>query len=188
AGSGRGISQGASRGCRQRSVVPSAQARVRNLTPDLRSAHIAACAERHSHHSAPARSSASRAARCDALHLPCRDFSSRVTSFPRCRTRVSGTPGLTPRFLRMAPLFAEDATGSVAVANVQVGSSHLSSREDSFICSCHSSRRDTMGLTPPPARRPRRFPPARGTTLFPWLRTKGTRPLLTACSPRAHVA
>ena len=69
-------------------------------------------AERHSHQSAPARTSASRAARCDALHLPCRDFSSMVTSLRRCSTSVSGTPAFTPRFLRIAPLFAEDATGS----------------------------------------------------------------------------
>ena len=36
-----------------------------------------------------------------------------VTSLRRCQRRsVSGTPAFTPRFLRIAPLFAEDATGS----------------------------------------------------------------------------
>jgi hypothetical protein len=61
AGSRRGTCQGASLGFRQRTSVPSARASVQNFTPDLRSAHIAACAERQSRHSAPAGSSASRA-------------------------------------------------------------------------------------------------------------------------------
>jgi hypothetical protein len=39
------ISHGASRGSRQRSVVPSSLTIRRDLTPDLRSAYIAACAE-----------------------------------------------------------------------------------------------------------------------------------------------
>jgi hypothetical protein len=34
-------------------------------------------------------------------------------SFPEYKTSVSGTPGLTPRFLRIAPLAAKGATGSV---------------------------------------------------------------------------
>jgi hypothetical protein len=72
-------------------VVPSLWAGARNFTPDLRSAHIAACAERHTHHCAPARNSASRANRCDGLHLPCRDFISMVTSLPRCR--IVRSPG-----------------------------------------------------------------------------------------------
>ena len=45
--------QGASRGCRQRSVVPSLWTSVRNFTPDLRIARIAACAERQTQHCAP---------------------------------------------------------------------------------------------------------------------------------------
>ena len=49
----RGTSQGASRGCRQRSVVPSLWTSVRNFTPDLRIARIAACAERQTQHCAP---------------------------------------------------------------------------------------------------------------------------------------
>jgi hypothetical protein len=44
----------------------------------------------------------------------------------------------------MAPLFAEDATGSVAVANVQVWSSHLSSREDNFTCSYTAAPPDVL--------------------------------------------
>jgi hypothetical protein len=56
----RGTFQRASRGSRRRSVVPSSLTIMRNLTPDLRSAHIAAHAERHTCHCAPARSSASR--------------------------------------------------------------------------------------------------------------------------------
>jgi hypothetical protein len=58
--------------------VLSARAIVRNLTPDLLSAHIAACAERQT-----ARNIASRTARCDQLHWPRRDFSSRPIDFPR---------------------------------------------------------------------------------------------------------
>jgi hypothetical protein len=103
-------------------------------------------------------------------------------------TRPAHQVGLTPRCLRIAPLNADDATGSVAVQNGQAGSSHLSSRRASFFCSCHSSRRAMTGFTLPRARRRRRSPPARGTTLFPWLQMKGTRPLPTACSPRVHVA
>ena len=49
----RGTSQGASQGCRQRSVVPSLWTSVRNFTPDLRIARIAACAERQTQHCAP---------------------------------------------------------------------------------------------------------------------------------------
>ena len=128
--------------------------------------HRCVCAARFPH-SAPARSSTSRVARCDTLHLPCRDFSSRVTSFPRYRTKVSGRPVFTPRFLRIAPAVAEDATGSVAVANVQLWSSHLSSREDSFTCSCHSSRRDTVGVNSLRARwRRRTLLPPHGTVRF----------------------
>src|SRR5262249_27385776 len=169
--------QADSLGSGQHSIVPSSWTIVRNGTPDLRSAHIAACAERQTHHCAPARSSASRTARCDRLHWPRRDFSSRPIDFPRYQTRSSGTPGLTPRFLRIAPLVTDGATGSVAVQKVQDGSSHLSSRRQSFTCSCHSSRHAMMRLTPPPAHRGRRSPPARGTNLFPWLQLKGTRPL-----------
>jgi hypothetical protein len=61
AGSRRGTSHGLSRGCRQRFIVPSARTISRNFTPDLRSAHIAARAERHSHPSSPAVRIASRA-------------------------------------------------------------------------------------------------------------------------------
>jgi hypothetical protein len=50
-----------------------------------------------------------------------------VIDFPRYQTSTFGTPGLTPRFLRIAPLVADGATGSVAVQNEQAGSSHLSS-------------------------------------------------------------
>jgi hypothetical protein len=85
----------------------------------LASAHIAAFAERHTHHRAPTRNNASRANRCDRLHCPRRDFSSMVIDFPQYQTSTSGTPGLTPRFLRIAPLVADGATGSVAVQNEQ---------------------------------------------------------------------
>jgi len=76
-------------------------------------AAIAAFAERHTRQSAPARNSASRAARCDGLHWPRRDFSSIVIDCPRYQISTSGTPGLTPRFLRIAPLVTDGATGSV---------------------------------------------------------------------------
>ena len=46
-------------------------------------------------------------------------------SFPRYKISWSGTPGLTPRCLRIAPLNADGATGSVAVQNVQAGSSFV---------------------------------------------------------------
>jgi hypothetical protein len=61
-----------------------------NGTPDLRSAHIAAFAERHSHHCAPACSSASRVARCDGVPRPCADFIAMVTSLPRHSAKVTG--------------------------------------------------------------------------------------------------
>jgi hypothetical protein len=79
---------------------------LRKGTPASYSAHIAARAERHTHHCAPARSSPSRAKRCARLHLPCRDFSSMVIDYPSYQTTMSGTPGLTPRALRQwnAPL------------------------------------------------------------------------------------
>jgi hypothetical protein len=65
---------------------------------------------------------------------------------PGYHTSTSGTPGLTPRFLRIAPLVTDAATGSVAVQNVQAGSSHLSRSRASFTCSRHSSRRATARL------------------------------------------
>jgi len=171
----------------ERAVVVSARAK---LHARLAQRPHRAGAVRQTHHPrAPARNRSSRTARCGGLHLPPRDFSSMAMSFPRYKISWSGTPGLTPRCLRIAPLDADGATGSVAVQKVQAGSSHLSSRRASFFCSCHSSRRAMTGFTPPRARRRRRqFPPARGTTLFAWLQMKGTRPLPTACSPRAHVA
>ena len=81
-----GTSHAGSLGCCQRSIVPSSWTIVRNGTPDLYSDHIAAFAERHTHHCAPARNSASRVARCDRLHCPRRDFSSIVIDCPRYQT------------------------------------------------------------------------------------------------------
>ena len=138
-----GKSQAGSLGCCQRSIVPSSWTIVRNGTPDVYSAHIAAFAERHTHHCAPARNSASRAARCDGLHWPRRDFSSIVIDLPRYQISTSGTPGLTPRFLRIAPLVTDGATGSVAVQNVQAGSSPFVEEPSEFhllppfLAACH---------------------------------------------------
>jgi hypothetical protein len=49
---------------------------------------------------------------------------------------------------------------------VHVWSSHLSSRKDSFTCSCHSSRRDTARVNSLRARRCRRALLPRGTVRF----------------------
>ena len=54
---------------------------MRNFTPDLASAHIAAFAERQTHHWQPARSNASRTVRCDGVHLPTLDFISMAIGF-----------------------------------------------------------------------------------------------------------
>ena len=77
AGSRRGTSHGASRGCRHGSLLPSAWTISRNRTPDRCSAHIAAARRDAYPPRAPALISASRAARCAALHRPVRDFISR---------------------------------------------------------------------------------------------------------------
>jgi hypothetical protein len=79
-------------GDRQRSIVPSSWTIARNLTPDWYNAHIAAFAERHTHHWPPACKIASRSARCAGVHLPDRDFSSMPIDVPRCQTSTSGTP------------------------------------------------------------------------------------------------
>ena len=50
-----GTSHAGSLGCCQHLSERSSWTIVRNFTPDLRSAHIAAFAERHTHHCAPAR-------------------------------------------------------------------------------------------------------------------------------------
>jgi hypothetical protein len=63
--------------------MPSLLVIARKRTPDCTSAHIAALAERHTHHCAPARSSASRANRWDGLHCPRRDFSSIAIDIPQ---------------------------------------------------------------------------------------------------------
>ena len=77
-------------------------------------AHIAACAERHSHHSTPARGNASRTVRGDALHRPPGDFISMPIGFlEQYQTNVSGTPARTRRFRHIAPAIADAATGSV---------------------------------------------------------------------------
>ena len=86
-GSRFGTSHAASLRARHRSSVPLSLGSVRKRTPDLASAwasaHIAERAERHTQHHAPARSSASRTARCDRLHCPRRDVSSMVIDFRR---------------------------------------------------------------------------------------------------------
>src|SRR5262249_20786076 len=107
-----GTSHSGSSGCCQRSIVPSSWTIVRNGTPASYNKHIADFDERHTAHCAPARNSASRTARWDRLHCPRRDFSSIVIDCPRYHTSTSGTPGLTPRFLRIAPLVTDAATGS----------------------------------------------------------------------------
>jgi hypothetical protein len=47
------------------------------------------------------------------MHCPRGDFSSMAIDFPRYQTSTSGTPGLTPRFLRIAPLVTDGATRRV---------------------------------------------------------------------------
>jgi hypothetical protein len=68
------------------------------------------CALRATHHRAPARSRASRTNRCAGLHLP-PWILARWQSASR-DTKPSGTPGLTPRCLRIAPLNADAPTGA----------------------------------------------------------------------------
>jgi hypothetical protein len=143
AGSRRGFSQGASRGCFQRSTVPSALTILRNRTPDFASAAIAAFALRASHQMTPEINIFPRTSRCAGEHFPAGDFSSTTIGLVwRHQTRQSGTPRLTPRSRRIRPLTAERATGSVAVQTAS-GGSHRSSREASFTCSAHSQRRAT---------------------------------------------
>jgi hypothetical protein len=99
-GSRFGTSHAGSLGDCQRSSVPSSLDAVRNLTPDLASAHIAARAVRQTHHPrAPARNSASRTNRCGRLHLPHRDFSSMAIDFPSYQTSTSGNAGLDTALL-----------------------------------------------------------------------------------------
>lgn len=82
----------------------------------------------HCHHKPPALMSASRTARCAALHRPARDFISMVMSLLLYTIQLSGRPGRTPRRLRIRPLIAEPATGSNADQNETAGSIHWSRR------------------------------------------------------------
>jgi hypothetical protein len=95
--------------------MPPLRAIIWKGTPSSCSTHITAFADRHSNQSAPARNSASRAARCDGVHRPPFDFSSMVISLPQYKIQRSGAPALQPRNWRIRPVVGDAVVASVAV-------------------------------------------------------------------------
>ena len=172
-----GTSHAGSLGCCQRSIVPSSWTIVRNGTPDLHSAHIAAFAERHTHHCAPARSSASRAASLRRTALP-------APRFQLDRDRVSRD---TKRDVRHAGFDA-----ALLAHRSRWSPMALPDRSRSRMCRycpaiCRAAERASPARAIPrgvprarvnsfrPRRRRRRSLPVPGTLRWTWSRMKGNR-------------